>query len=87
MANLKYPKMDATNDTEVVKQSTSSMVSVFGGMFLAMISIGILVGLAQTGLSNGVAQIVFLIIFTILAGLLWLRLTKISDKRFDEIQV
>ena len=87
MANLKYPKMDATNDTEVVKQSTSSMVSVFGGMFLAMISIGILVGLAQAGLSNGVAQIVFLIIFTILAGLLWLRLTKISDKRFDEIQV
>ncbi len=87
MANLKYPKMDATNDTEVVKQSTSSMVSVFGGMFLATISIGILVGLVQTGLSNGVVQIIFIIIFTILAGLLWLRLTKISDKRFDEIQV
>ena len=30
--NLKYPKMDAINDTEVVKQSLSSSISVFGGM-------------------------------------------------------
>lgn len=27
--NIKYPKMDAENDTEVVKQSTSTMIAVF----------------------------------------------------------
>ena len=32
IANLKYPKMNASNDTEVVKQSMSSMISVFIGM-------------------------------------------------------
>ena len=87
MVNLKYPKMDATNDTEIVKQSMSSMVSVFIGMALAMFSTGLLVGLAVMGLSNIVIQLIFLIILTILASLLWLRLVKTSDKRFDEIQV
>ena len=29
IVNLKYPRMDAKNDTEVVKQSMSSMISVF----------------------------------------------------------
>lgn len=37
VANLKYPKMNASNDTEVVKQSMSSMIGVFSGM-------GILIG-------------------------------------------
>ena len=87
MANLKYPKMDATNDTEIVKQSMSSMVSVFAGMGLAMISVSFLIGLAALNLSNSVILLIFVGIFTIVAGLLWLRLTKISDKRFDEIQV
>ena len=87
MANLKYPKMDATNDTEIVKQSMSSMIAVFIGMGLAMLSSTFLIGLAIAGLSNTIIQLLFLIIFTIVAALLWLRLTKISDKRFDEIQV
>ena len=87
MANLKYPKMDATNDTEIVKQSMSSMISVFAGMVLAMVSIGILAALAVMGLSNNIILLLFLIIFTIVAMILWFILTKISDKRFDEIQV
>ena len=37
--NLKYPKMNATNDTEVVKQSMSSMISVFIGMGIFIISV------------------------------------------------
>ena len=37
--NLKYPKMNATNDTEVVKQSISSMLSVFMGMSILIVSI------------------------------------------------
>lgn len=37
--NLKYPKMNAMNDTEVVKQSMSSMVSVFLGIGIFFLSI------------------------------------------------
>ena len=39
ITNLKYPKMNATNDTEVVKQSMSSMISVFIGMGIFIISV------------------------------------------------
>ena len=37
--------MNATNDTEVVKQSMSSMISVFTGMLLFIINIVLLVSL------------------------------------------
>lgn len=39
VVNLKYPKMNASNDTEVVKQSMSSMISVFIGMGIFIISL------------------------------------------------
>ena len=37
--NLKYPKMNASNDTEVVKQSMSSMVAIFINMGIIIISV------------------------------------------------
>ena len=37
--NLKYPKMNASNDTEVVKQSMSSMISLFINMGIIIISL------------------------------------------------
>ena len=39
IANLKYPKMNASNDTEVVKQSISAMIGVFSGMGILILSI------------------------------------------------
>ena len=38
LINLKYPKMNASSDTEVVKQSISSMISVFIGMGIFIVS-------------------------------------------------
>ena len=43
LMNLKYPKMDATSDTEVVKQSMSSALSVFIGMFVGMLLIAVMI--------------------------------------------
>lgn len=37
--NLKYPKLNANNDTEVVKQSMSSMIAVFMGMGTFVVSL------------------------------------------------
>ncbi len=45
--NLKYPKMDATSDTEVVKQSMSSSVSVFAGMAVFIVSAAIIYFLSK----------------------------------------
>lgn len=39
LVNLKYPKLNASSDTEVVKQSASSMISVFIGITIAIISL------------------------------------------------
>ena len=37
--NIKYPRMDAENDTQVIKQSTSSTLSVFIGMLLIALNV------------------------------------------------
>ena len=51
IVNLKYPKLDFQNETEVVKQSTSSMVAVFAGIILTMISLTVLLATSFIGIS------------------------------------
>ena len=41
--NLKYPKMDAKDDVEVVKQSMSSMIAVFVGIGVSIMMLSIIV--------------------------------------------
>ena len=43
LINLKYPKLDCNNDTEVVKQSMSSLISTFIGFTSFIISIVLIV--------------------------------------------
>ena len=50
LINLKYPKMNAENDTEVVKQSSSSTIAVFIGMLLT----GLTIYTLSKGLSIGI---------------------------------
>lgn len=85
--NLKYPKMNAENDTEVVKQSTSTMIATFTGMSVSGISIFIIVCLARIGLSNEIILFIFNNIYTILFMVLFIYLKKKSVKLFNEINV
>lgn len=41
IVNLKYPKMDAKDDVEVVKQSMSSMIAVLSGMGVSVVVLSI----------------------------------------------
>ncbi|MBR3363002.1 MAG: hypothetical protein IKG40_03650, partial [Bacilli bacterium] len=84
--NLKYPRMDAKNDTEVVKQSLSSSISVFAGMGIIAVTLFILYKLLNNSVSNINILIIFLLSFTIIyLGLL--KLLHIScDKNFDNIE-
>ena len=85
--NLKYPKMDATNDTEVVKQSMSSMVSTFIGMGLVGVSVVVLFGLLTAGLSNHVIMLLALGIYSLICLGLWHILKKNCDKEFNNITI
>ncbi|MCR4581104.1 MAG: hypothetical protein K5666_01150, partial [Bacilli bacterium] len=87
MCNLKYPKMDASNDTEIVKQSMSTFIAVLVGMILASISSGYLVILMVLNVPSVVIMLTFLVIFTILALALWARVSKTADDSFNKIQV
>ena len=85
LMNLKYPKMDATSNTEVVKQSMSSTLSVFIGLFVGMLSIGVMVMGSKINLNLFI--ILELLVFTAFVFVLWKMLKKYGVKRFREINV
>ena len=84
IVNLKHPKMDASSDSEVVKQSTSSMVAVFGGIILAGI-FGVLTfffaGLGDVFIACEVLALIVLLI------VLCVFLKTYGKKKFLEIEV
>ncbi|MGN1299061.1 MAG: hypothetical protein ACI4UE_03665 [Candidatus Scatovivens sp.] len=85
LMNLKYPKMDATSDTEVVKQSMSSTLSVFIGMFVGMLSI--IVMIMGNKINLNLFIILELLVFSAIVFGLWKILQKYGTKKFREINV
>ena len=85
--NLKYPKMDASNDTEVVKQSMSSMIAVFLGMVLIGLTAWGIYKLLMVKLSIDLIITLILAVYIVLYIMLYLYLKKTSEKRFNEIIV
>ena len=81
--NLKHPKLDASSDTEIVKQSMSSFISVSLGLFIGMVIVAITI-------ISGMKNIVFLIevlIFIIADLLLWQWLKNSGVKKFERLNV
>ena len=87
LINLKYPKMNATNDTEVVKQSMSSTVSVFTGIILSILTISVLVGSVESNMNIDLIIMNGLAIYTIIFIGLLIYLNKKSVKEFNKINV
>ena len=84
--NLKYPKMNATNDTEVVKQSMSSMMSIFIGMGIFIGSI-LLVGFLNDYLNIDILLILHIALITITSIILYYILMKFGVKEYRHINV
>lgn len=84
--NLKYPKLDAENSAEVVKQSTSSFIAVMLGMGLLIVFITL-----TTVLGVFLNETIILLIFTVFYALvnfgLYTYLTKKSVKEFDSLSI
>ena len=85
--NLKYPKLDAINDAEVVKQSMSSSVAVFLGLGLSGLSVFGLVQLNSMELGIIPAMAIIVGVYAFLDLALYLYLKRNSQKKFNEINV
>ena len=86
IANLKYPKMNASNDTEVVKQSMSAMLGVFSGMGILIGSMFLVAYLSDkfSILTLLSAHVTLLFIISII---LYLYLTKRGVNEYRKINV
>lgn len=84
--NLKYPKMNASSDTEVVKQSMSTTIAVFSGMILGLVFAVLMVAGAQTPNTN-LFVLIELVVLAVVVLALWRKLKKYGNKRFKEINV
>ena len=80
--NLKYPKLKWNNETEVVKQSTSTMICTFTGMGLFFISLFITITFIKNINIVILIQIIILIITNII---LWLLLSTVGVKEFRKL--
>ena len=85
--NLKYPKMDAKNDTEVVKQSMSSSISVFIGIALLGITVLLLFKSMDFNMPNHTIMILFLSVYGVFYIGLSILLHKTCEKNFNNIMI
>ena len=84
--NLKFPKLDAENSTEVVKQSMSSFISVMMGLVLFMISIAIFIKVFGI-VSSTIVLLIATTIYLIIDIILYLYLVNASIKDFDKLSI
>lgn len=87
LINLKYPKMDAENDTEAVKQSTSTMIASLLGMLLTGLSIaGVGVGISM-GVYGDLLLELGVAFYTLICVILVFALKRSGAKLFMKINV
>ena len=86
IVNLKYPKMNASNDTEVVKQSMSSMISVFIGIGIFFASI-FAISFSNQYLELELLLMLHLILLTVVSILTYSILVKWGVKEYRKINV
>ena len=86
LVNLRYPKLDADNATEIVKQSTSSLVSVMLGIIFVVINIAIIYS-SINHISSILLLIIEVVVYIIIDIILYLCLINKGVKRFNKLSV
>jgi len=83
--NLHFPKLDWTNETYVVKQGLSAMITIFGAM-VTIIGVGLVyVLLLNTIVSLAVFLWLFTLLFAIIAALVYAWLLTSGVKKFEQL--
>lgn len=86
LINLRFPKMDASSDAEVIKQSASSAIAVFIGMAIGIASI-ILMVTVGSNMNLNFFVMVELVALLFIIVVLWNILKIYGTKRFKEIEI
>lgn len=86
LANLKYPKLNASNDTEVVKQSMSSLVGVLSGFLIIIVSVVLYIFLGDA-LELNILLILHILILLLFGALSYLYLMKTGPKKYQNLSV
>jgi len=87
LVNLKYPKMEYENDTEVVKQSISTTIAVFLGIFLTCLSVFLIVKGVIANMNIDIILLLGVLVYTLLFIILMIYMNKKSVKEFNEITI
>ena len=80
-ANLLVPRLDAPNDTVVVKQSAASLLGTFGPILVTGGGVGVYLLLATVLGGAGALAVCTLLLFAA-AGALWILLERWGSRRF-----
>jgi ABC-2 type transport system permease protein len=86
IVNLKYPKLEFETEAEVVKQSTSSFISVTFGFMIAMFSALFLFNIIGT-IDSLLILLIFTGAFIVIDIILYLLLTTKGVKDFNKLSV
>lgn len=86
IANLKYPKMNAINDTEVVKQSASTLVATLVGMGGTILSGFLIYKFLEMGVAMDLVLLGFVAAYAAILGLLMLYISKVGARKFYRIE-
>ena len=86
LVNLKYPKLDFENSTEVVKQSMSSFLSVMIGMVLLVLNIAIIIKVMGK-ISSFLILILVIVVYIVINLILYLLLIKKGVKKFEKLTI
>lgn len=86
VANLKYPKMNAESDAEVVKQSASSLVATFLGLGATGLSGLLIVNMLSNGLSMDLMLGGGVMFFVLICGGLIFYIHKVGTRQFRDIE-
>ena len=84
--NLKFPKLDAENSTEVVKQSTSSFIAVMIGMILLIINVIIITKIMGL-ISSTLILIVATVLYIFIDIILYLYLINVGVIEFNNLTI
>ena len=86
LVNLKYPKLDAENSTEIVKQSMSSFLAVMIGIVLFIITTAITIALIKI-INIKVLLILYIVLYLIIDYILYMVLIKKGAKEYNSLSI
>ena len=86
IVNLKHPKMDASSDTEVVKQSMSTMICSLTGITSFVLTSACIIGIGRI-VGTDISVLITTILFSIITIISYCILMKTGPKKYKNINV